>query len=113
MTYDCSHSLCNTHLIPALTYIYEEGGQPWVQQIIGLLLESKEAVEQAKKAGKKRLAPCDILEFENRYETTIAAGMEANPPPGSCTGTPRATAFSISPCFELIRIPSYGIAIRT
>ena len=49
--------------------------------MIGLLLESKEAVEQAKKAGKKRLDPCDVREYENRYETIIAAGMRANPPP--------------------------------
>jgi transposase len=81
MKYDCSHSLCNAHHIRELTYVYEQGGQPWGQQMIGLLLESKEAVEQAKKAGKKKLAPCDIRKYENRYEAIIAAGMKANPPP--------------------------------
>jgi transposase len=81
MKYDCSHSLCNAHHIRELTYVYEQGGQPWAQQMIGLLLESKQTVEQARKAGKKRLAPCDIREYENRYQTIIAAGMKANPPP--------------------------------
>jgi len=81
MQYDCSHSLCNAHHIRELTYVYEQGGQPWAQQMIGLLLESKEAVTQAKKAGKKRLDPCEIREYENRYQTIIASGMRANPPP--------------------------------
>jgi transposase len=81
MKYDCSHSLCNAHHIRELTYVYEQGGQPWAQWMIGFLLESKEAVQQAKKAGKRRLVPCDIREYENRYKTIIAAGMKANPPP--------------------------------
>jgi transposase len=81
MKYDCSHSLCNAHHIRELTYVYEQGGQPWAQWMVGFLIESKQAVEQAKKAGKKRLAPCAIREYENRYKTIIAAGMKANPPP--------------------------------
>ena len=81
MKYDCSHSLCNAHHIRELTSVYEQGGQPWAQWMIGFLIESKQAVEQAKKAGKKRLAPCDIREYQNRYKTIIAAGMQANPPP--------------------------------
>jgi len=49
--------------------------------MIGFLIESKQAVQQAKKEGKKKLAPCDIHEYENRYKTIIAAGIRANPPP--------------------------------
>ena len=56
MKYRCPHSLCNAHQIRELTAIYEFDGQPWAQQMIGLLLESNQAVEGAKKAGKKRLA---------------------------------------------------------
>src|SRR5271157_4620200 len=81
MKYDCSHSLCNAHHIRELTSVYEQGGQPWAQWMIGFLIESKQVVEQAKKAGKKRLAPCDIREYQNRYEAIIASGMKANPPP--------------------------------
>ena len=81
MKYDCSHSLCNAHQIRELTAVYEEGGQPWAQWMIGFLIESKQAVEQAKKAGKKRLAASEIREYENRYKTIIASGMKANPPP--------------------------------
>jgi len=81
MKYDCPHSLCNAHQIRELTAVYEEGGQLWAQWMIGFLVESKQEVEQAKKAGKKRLAPSEIHEYENRYKTIIAAGMKANPPP--------------------------------
>ena len=80
MKYDCSHSLCNAHHIRELTAVYELGGQPWAQWMIGFLIESKQAVDQEKKAGKKRLAPCVIREYTNRYKTIIAAGMKANPP---------------------------------
>jgi len=81
MKYGCSHSLCNAHHIRELTDVYERGGQPWAQQMIGLLLESKQTVEQAKRVGKKRLAICDVRKYESRYETIIASGMKANPPP--------------------------------
>ena len=81
MKYDCSHSLCNAHHIRELTAVYEQDGQPWAQWMIGFLTESKQAIEKAKKAGKKRLAPCAIREYESRYKTIIAAGMKANPPP--------------------------------
>jgi transposase len=81
MKYGCSHSLCNAHHIRELTAVYEECGQPWAQWMISFLIESKQVVEQAKKAGKKRLAPSDIREYDNRYKAIIAAGMKANPPP--------------------------------
>jgi transposase len=81
MKYDCSHSLCNAHHIRELTGVYEQGGQPWAQQMIGLLLESKQSVEQAKEEGKNRLSAADIHKYENRYRTIIADGMRANPPP--------------------------------
>jgi transposase len=81
MKYDCSHSLCNAHHIRELTAVYEQGGQPWAQWMIGFLIESKQAVGQAKKAGKRGLAPYDIHEYENRYKIIIAAGMKANPAP--------------------------------
>lgn len=88
MKYDCSHSLCNAHHIRELTAIHEQGGQPWAQWMIGFLIESKQAVEQAKKNGEKSLDPCAIHEYENRYKTIIAAGMKANPPPNraDCPG---------------------------
>ena len=81
MKYRCPHSLCNAHHIRELTCVYEPGGQPWAQQTIGLLLESNQAVECAKEAGKKRLAAGVLHGYISRYETITAAGMKANPPP--------------------------------
>ena len=81
MKYRCSHSLCNAHHIRELTAVYEPGGQVWAQQMIGLLLESKQTVEQAKRTGKKKLPLCDIRKYESRYKAIIASGMKANPSP--------------------------------
>ena len=81
MKYRCPHSLCNAHHIRELTGIYELDGQPWAQQMIGLLLEGNQAVEHAKKAGKKRLAAGVPQGYVSRYETIITFGMKANPPP--------------------------------
>jgi transposase len=81
MNYGCAHSLCNAHYIRELTYLYEQDGQCWAQQMVGLLLESKEAAEKAKDAGKKRLNPCKIREYENRCQAIIALGVKAKPPP--------------------------------
>jgi len=89
MKYRCSHSLCNAHHIRELTGIYERDGQPWAQQMIGLLLEGNQAVEDAKKAGKKRLAAGVLHGYISRYETIIAAGMRANPPPTRREGCSR------------------------
>jgi transposase len=88
MKYDCSHSLCNAHHIRELTAVYEQDTQPWAQWMIGFLIESKQAVQQAKKEGKRRLDPNDIREYEERYKTIVAAGMKANPPPSraDCPG---------------------------
>jgi transposase len=89
MKYGCSHSLCNAHHIRELTSIYELGGQPWAQQMIGLLLEGNQSVERAKKKRKKRLATVVLHEYISRYETIIAAGMKANPPPTRREGCSR------------------------
>jgi hypothetical protein len=86
MKYDCSHSLCNAHHIRELTGIYEGGGRAWAQQMIGLLLKGKQSVEQAKEAGKKSLTAGILRAYTCRYETIIAAGMKANPPPTRAEG---------------------------
>ena len=72
-----------------MTRHYELDGQPWAQQMIGLLLEGNQAVERAKKAGKKRLAASVLQGYINRYETIIALGMKANPPPTRPEGCSR------------------------
>ena len=87
MKYGCSHSLCNAHHIRELIGIYELGGQPWAQQMIGLLLEGKQSVERAKEAGNKGLAASILREYRCRYETIITAGMKANPPPARVEGS--------------------------
>ena len=102
MKYGCSHSLCNAHHIRELTAVYEQGGQPWAQWMIGFLIESKQVVEQAKKAGMKSLSPCDIHEYENRYKTIITAGMKANPPPNRAESPTRRGRLKRSKACNLV-----------
>jgi transposase len=75
------HLLCNAHHIRELISVHEEGNQPWAQQMIGLLIEGKEAVQAAKHKGKKALGRGQIVSYQQRYEDIIAFGMKANPPP--------------------------------
>jgi transposase len=79
--YSCMHSLCNAHHIRELIGVYEQGGQPWAQQMISLLIEGKEAVQRAKQKGEKALDRNQIQAFRDRYEQIIVFGMKANPPP--------------------------------
>jgi transposase len=83
MKYGCAHSLCNAHHIRELIGVYEQGGQPWAQQMIGLLIEGKEAVQRAKQEGKKALGRTQLQEYRNRYKQIIAFGMSSNPLPAA------------------------------
>jgi transposase len=79
--YDCVHSLCNAHHIRELIGVYEQGDQPWAQQMIGLLLQGKEAVQRAKQEGEKSLGRTQLQAYRHTYKQIIAFGMSSNPPP--------------------------------
>jgi len=80
--YSCGHSLCNVHNIRELTGVYDLTGQTWTQDMIELLLEIKERVD-AQKLVSEALNPDEIADFEKRYDSIVAAGYLANPPPES------------------------------
>lgn len=76
--YVCDHVLCNAHHIRELTFILEQYGQEWAQEMTDFLLEVKEKKEKTKREGFDRQT---IKGYEERYRRIIAAGMLANPPP--------------------------------
>ena len=79
---DITHSLCNAHHLRELAFIEERYQQGWASEMAKLLVEMKKtAVEEA------RLVFCQLPEaqqgeFPRRYDQVIAAGLQANPPPG-------------------------------
>jgi transposase len=79
-TYGCAHALCNAHHLRELTFVEERAEQPWAGQMKDLLLAIKERVARAHTAGAERLDGATQLEFEERYQGLLDAGLAANPP---------------------------------
>ncbi len=78
--YACLHGLCNVHHLRELTYQAEEKKQTWAADLIKVLLEMKDAVQQAKEAGLTCVPADQRRELVVRYEAAIATGYAANPP---------------------------------
>jgi transposase len=77
----CTHGLCNAHHLRELTFVAEELGQPWAQQMKDLLREIKAAVATAHGHGRNGLATAVTEAFTARYAALLDAGGKANPPP--------------------------------
>jgi transposase len=79
--YACRHALCNVHHLRELTFVEEELKQSWARRMKDLLLDMKQAVEQARAAGKQELDVLALGRFHCRYDSLIHQGYAANPPP--------------------------------
>ncbi len=77
----CQHALCNAHHLRELTFVAEQLGQAWAQELHDLLREIKAAVDAARVAGLAALAADLQRDFAQRYAAVLAAGSAANPPP--------------------------------
>jgi transposase len=75
------YALCHAHLLRELIGLFETTGQPWLQQMITLLLHMKEAVAQASAAGQTTLSARQCAGFEAAYTRIVHAAEQANPPP--------------------------------
>jgi transposase len=78
---DCQHALCNAHHLRELTFVAEQLGQGWAQELKELLLEIKQAVDVAREQGLAELAAETKRAFEARYDALLEAGLKMNPPP--------------------------------
>ncbi len=76
---NCIHSLCNDHHCRELKWVIENERQNWAQQMYGLLLDAKAAVDEAKDNSKTCLALEQLADFVSRYNSIIALGYEENP----------------------------------
>lgn len=78
---DCAHALCNAHHLRELTFVEEQLKQAWATDLKTLLLEIKEAVDTARADGLVAVSAEATRDFLARYDTILAAGARANPPP--------------------------------
>ena len=71
----CVHGLCNAHHLRELTYVFEEMGQAWAQQLIDLLLAAHQEVTAI--GGP---LPLDrITHYRSAHARILAEGEAANP----------------------------------
>jgi transposase len=77
--YDCTHSLCNAHLLRDLTFIKERFEQQWAQDCIDLLLKMKAAKERAIAQGKSALSHPTLSRYRRLYDEIVQKGLKANP----------------------------------
>lgn len=78
---DCAHALCNAHHLRELTFVAEQLGQSWAQDLKGVLGEIKQAVDDARGQGVAGLSAEVQREFARRYDAALTEGLRANPPP--------------------------------
>jgi transposase len=78
---DCTHSLCNSHLLRELQFITECYPQAWAADLTTLLREIKHVVDEAQRHDQDHLALERLQAFETRYAVLVTQGLAANPAP--------------------------------
>src|SRR2546425_3525196 len=85
--YDCQHAACIVHLLRDLVFVAEEQGAVWAADLKELLLDMKQATEQAREQGKLWLDPLEVVDWEARFLELLAEGDRLHPhalaPPGA------------------------------
>lgn len=72
---DCSHALCNAHILRELNGIIENNQQLWAENMKTFLVEIKRNVDNA--GGP--LLPTQVVAYEARYDEILAQGDQENP----------------------------------
>ena len=77
--YQFTEALCNVHHLRDLAFIEEELKQDWAKDMKTLLLDMKEAVEQARARGQPALSTLVLAPLLVRYDQIVQAGYQVNP----------------------------------
>jgi transposase len=84
--YACAHALCLVHLVRELTFLAEEQGLEWAADLKALLLEMKEAADQAREHGLATLHPLEVQDWQAQFVALVAHAEATTPtaqaPPG-------------------------------
>jgi transposase len=78
-SYRFTEACCNVHHLRDLTFIEEELKQDWAKDMKDLLLDMKEAVEQACARGQPELETAVLAALLTRYDQIVQAGYQVNP----------------------------------
>ncbi len=84
--YGCAHALCLVHVVRELTFLAEEQGLAWAADLKALLLDMKEAADQARKLGLAALHPLEVEDWQAQFLALLAHADALTPtaqaPPG-------------------------------
>ena len=72
--YDCQHAACIVHLLRDLVFLAEEQGAVWAADLKELLLDMKQATDQAREQGKLWLDPLEVVDWETRFLELLDEG---------------------------------------
>ena len=86
--YDVDHALGNAHHLRELKAVGIGWDQGWANDLAGLLVEAKHAVEEARAGGARCLDAATLHSIRVRYGQLVAKGFSLNPAPevGKRTG---------------------------
>lgn len=74
---DCSHGLCNAHLLRELIFLHEELHQAWARRMFDLILEIRQFVA-VEKASAPMPSVAQLEFWHHRYEEILREGRAAN-----------------------------------
>jgi transposase len=78
--YDCQHAACIVHLLRELVFLAEEQGVVWAADLKDLLLDMKQATDQAREQGRPGLDPLEVVDWEARFLDLLDEGDRLHPP---------------------------------
>lgn len=78
-SYNCTHSVCNAHIIRELIFAFEENRQLWASDFKELLLRINHRVERARGEGNSFLPPRTLHHFERQYDHLLWLALRRNP----------------------------------
>ena len=85
--YACQHAACLVHVLRDLVFVAEEEGALWAVDLKELLLDMKQATEEAREQGKLWLDPLEVVDWEARFLELLDEGDRLHPyalaPPGA------------------------------
>lgn len=84
--YACAHALCLVHVLRELTFLAEEHSLAWAADLKALLLDMKEAADQAREHGLATLHPLEVEDWQAQFVALLAHADATTPtaqaPPG-------------------------------